>query len=235
MTLIQLVQQACREMALAVPNAVATSSDQQVQQMYGLMNALGQELTEMEHDWQHLIEFHTFTTDATGTSALPTDMQRPINGTWWDRTQNWKLHEARLPQGWRWLNESSLANTAPVASVRIAANALQYYPTTNTGNSFGFDYIRNTWAIDADTSAEKSAFSKDGDTCVFRDRLMVNGLKLKFFEAKGFDTAIATRDFARSLESAMGEQGAPTLSITGNGTRARLLNYDNVPDTGFGS
>lgn len=235
MNLLQLVQQACREMALTVPNAVATSGEQQAIQMYGLLNALGQELVEIDHDWQRLIELHTFTTDGTGTSAMPSDFQRPINGTWWDQSMNWKLRESVLPQGWRWLNESSLANASPIASIRIAGNAINYYPTTNTGNSFAFDYIRNTWVIDGDDSSEKTAFSKDTDTCVFRDRLMINGLKLKFFEVKGFDTLIATRDYARSLESAMGEQGAPTLPINGvGGMGARLLDFNNIPDSGYG-
>lgn len=234
MTLLQLVQQACREMAQPIPNAVATATDEQTMQMYGLMTALGQELAEIDHDWQRLIELHTFTTDGTGTASLPSDFLRPINGTWWDRTQDWKLREGMMPQGWRWLNESSLANASPIASLRIAGNAINYYPTTNTGNTFVFDYIRNTWVIDGDDSSEKATFTKDTDTCIFRDRLMVNGLKLKFFEIKGFDTSIQTRDFARSLESALAEQGAPTLSIAGQNLGARLLDYGNLPDAGYG-
>lgn len=234
MNLLQLVQQACREMAQPVPNAVATATDEQSVQLYGLATAIGQELAELAHDWQRLIETHSFTTDGTGAASLPADFLRPINGTWWDRTQHWKLREGMLPQGWRWLNESSLANATPIASLRIAGNEIAYYPATNTGNTFVFDYIRNTWAIDGDDASAKSAFTKDTDTCVFRDRLMINGIKLKFFEAKGFDTLIQERDFVRALESAMAEQGAPTLSLSGNRRGVRLLDYGNVPDTGFG-
>lgn len=221
-------------MAQPVPNAVATATDEQSSQLFGLAIALGQELAELDHDWQRLIALHTFATDGTGSASLPSDFLRPINGTWWDRTQDWKLREGVLPQGWRWLNESSLANAAPIASLRIAGNAINYYPTTNTGNTFVFDYISANWAIDGDTGDGKSAFTKDTDTCKFRDRLMINGIKLKFFEAKGFDTLIQERDFARSLESAMSEQGAPSLSISGQHLGTRLLDYGNVPDSGMG-
>lgn len=234
MNLLQLIQQASREMAQPIPNAAATATDEQSSQLFGLATSLGQELAELGHDWQRLIRLHSLTTDGTGSASLPSDFLRPINGTWWDRTQDWKLREGMLPQGWRWLNESSLANASPIASLRVAGNAINYYPTTNTGNAFVFDYISNGWAIDGDDSSAKSAFTKDTDTCVFRDRLMINGIKLKFFEAKGFDTLIQTRDFARSLESAMSEQGAPTLSINGSGMGARLLDYGNVPDGGYG-
>lgn len=222
-------------MAQPVPNAVATATDEQSIQLFGLATALGQELAELDHDWQRLITTHTFATTGTGTSSLPSDFLRPVNGTWWDRTQHWKLRESVLPQGWRWLNESSLANAAPIASLRIVGNAIAYYPSTNSGNTFVFDYVSSGWAIDGDTADTKSAFSKDTDSCVFRDRLMINGIKLKFFEVKGFDTIIQERDFARSLESALGEQGAPTLSLSGNRRGTRLLDYGNVPDTGFGS
>lgn len=234
MNLVQLVQQACRELALPVPNAVVSSTSEQTVQMFGLMTALGQELIEEGHDWQPLIEVGTITTTGTGSSSLPADFLRPVNGTWWDRTQNWKLRESVLPQGWRWLNESSLANASPIASVRVVGNTIQYYPTTNSGNTFAFDYIRKTWVVDGDDSSEKATFTKDADTCVFRDRLMINGLKFKFMEAKGFDATPYYRSFMLSMDSAKGEAGAPTLSLTGGGPSTRLLDYNNVPDSGYG-
>lgn len=53
MTLLELIQQACREMALNVPTAVVSSADPQVVQMYALLNRFGMDLVRQD-DWQLL-------------------------------------------------------------------------------------------------------------------------------------------------------------------------------------
>jgi len=232
MTLLQIIQQACRELALPLPNAAATATEQQSLQMFGLMNALGQELLD-RHDFQVLVETHTFVTDATGAAALPSDFHRPLNDTQWDRSNRWGLVGPMLPAGWQWLQSSQLASVGPRVRFRIRGDQFEYYPGTDTGNTFAFEYIKNKWVVDDDGSTEKAVFENDNDTCVFRDRLMVNGLKYKFLAAKGFDTTIAERDFELQIEAQAGDGGAPTLSLSGP-EPSHLIDLSNVPDSGYG-
>lgn len=53
MSLLIIVQQACKEMALQVPNAVSVAADQQTIQMHALLNRLGADLCR-QYDWQKL-------------------------------------------------------------------------------------------------------------------------------------------------------------------------------------
>lgn len=61
MNLLQLVQQATREMGLPVPTAVASNTATDTQQQMGLLNAAGMELVR-EHQWELLDKEYRFTT-----------------------------------------------------------------------------------------------------------------------------------------------------------------------------
>lgn len=60
-TLLQLVAAASAELSLTVPASVAGNTDANVQQMYYLANAVGNEL-QQEYDWQQLSVEYRFTT-----------------------------------------------------------------------------------------------------------------------------------------------------------------------------
>lgn len=68
MTLLELIQQACREMALNVPTAVVSSADPQVVQMYALLNRFGMDLVRQD-DWQLLDREYILSTVASQRSA----------------------------------------------------------------------------------------------------------------------------------------------------------------------
>lgn len=53
MNLLQIVQQACREMALVAPESVVSSTDPQIIQMYALLNRFGGDLCRQD-DWRRL-------------------------------------------------------------------------------------------------------------------------------------------------------------------------------------
>lgn len=71
MTLLQLIQQACREMALGVPAAVVSSQDPQVIQMYALLNRFGGDLCRQD-DWRRLDREHILITVAQTISTTMT-------------------------------------------------------------------------------------------------------------------------------------------------------------------
>ena len=60
-TLLSNVQDVCLELGLPAPNAVASSTDQQILQIQGLMNRVGDTLST-ERDWQVLAAEYRFTT-----------------------------------------------------------------------------------------------------------------------------------------------------------------------------
>ena len=71
MTLLQLIRQACQEMALGVPAAVVSSQDPQVVQMFALLNRLGGDLVRQD-GWRRLDREHILITSAQTISTTMT-------------------------------------------------------------------------------------------------------------------------------------------------------------------
>lgn len=235
MTLLEIITAVCNETGLPAPSVVVSNTSRQVMQMLSLANALGRELTEWpDADWRLLHEEFTFTTDGTGSTALPSDFIKILGNTAWDRTSDRPMYGPDTSQGWQWLKSSNLGGTTQIR-YRLFGSTLEYWPATDTGTDCVVDVLSKNWVIDGDDSSEKATFAKDSDTCVFRDSLMVAGVKMKFFAAKGLDTMSASRDFERALMAALAQdRGAQSLRLDASPSSGGLLGWDNVPDSGYG-
>lgn len=92
MNLLQIIQQACREMALVAPDAVVSSNDPQTIQMYALLNRFGGDLCRQD-DWRRLDREHILITVAQPMAA--TLVQGSTTATVADTsalTKNWGIN-----------------------------------------------------------------------------------------------------------------------------------------------
>jgi len=180
----------------------------------------------------------TTTTGATFTLtkvkyAMPTDYDRIIDGTQWDKSKHWKMLGPETAQQWEWLI-SGYISTGPRIRFRIFGGYFQIWPAIGSTNTLGFEYISNAWASDVSGTA-KSSLTVDTDTCIFPDRLMVLGLKLKYFSIKGFDTTDIRRDYEAELSiSKSNDAGSPTLSMAPRASSV-LIGWENLPDSNYGT
>lgn len=165
--------------------------------------------------------------------AMPADYDRQIDRTHYDKSKHWEMLGPETPQQWQWL-KSSYISTGPRIRYRIMGGYFQIWPMTSTAEYLGFEYISKNWARATDGTA-KASLTLDTDTCVFPDRLMVIGLKLKYFSIKGFDTTDFARDFQRELSIAKAnDSGSSTLSMAPR-LSSVLIGWENIPDSGYGS
>jgi hypothetical protein len=165
--------------------------------------------------------------------AMPSDYDRVIDDTDWDKSKHWKMLGPETPQQWEWLI-SGYVSTGPRIRFRIWGNYFQIWPAIGTADTLGFEYVSNAWASSASGTAQTS-FTADTDTCIYPDRLMVAGLKLKYFSVKGFDTQAYQRDFNSELSIAKAnDAGSPTLSMAPRPSNV-LIGWANIPDSGYGS
>lgn len=163
----------------------------------------------------------------------PSDFDRQIDRTQWDKTRHWEMLGPESAQQWQWLKSGFIA-TGPRLRFRRMGGFFQIWPPIASAEYLGWEYVSNAWAQDT-TGAGKSSFTVDTDTCIFPDRLMVLGLKLKYFEVKGFDTTALSRDYQDELSIAMAnDMGSETLSFAPQLSQ-QLLGVANLPDTGLGS
>ena len=302
-TLLQLVQQASAEMGLAIPNTVVGNTSTDVQQMYYLINALGNEIAR-EYPWEALnteyrfysqfsqsngtilentnviagvdaatVNFinaqgatnfqvqglgiiqDTYVVSALGTTVtitgvatgdgsgqytfgqtkypLPVGYDRITDRTQYDKSKRWEMLGPETPQQWQWL-KSSYISTGPRIRWRIMGSEFQIWPLTSTNEYLSFEYVSTDWARTT-AGASLPQFTNDSDTSIFPDRLMVLGLKKKYFEVKGFDTSAYQRDYDMQLNIAKSnDQGSPTLSLAPR-TANVLIGWENIPDANYGA
>lgn len=299
MTLIQLVQQAAKEMGLPSPTTASANTATDTVQMVALLTATGQELTR-QYEWQQLSKENRFSTvfysytgnttsgstsitgmssitglsssfmvtgtgidedtnvssasgttvvidreaTSTGTTTtltfgqvkytLPSDYDRQMERTHFDKSKNWEMLPSTA-QSWQWL-KSSYISTGPRIRYRIMGNKFQIWPMPTTEEFLSFEYLSSYWVTATGESVpNKTSFTVDTDTCVFPDRLMLLGLKLKFFEIKGMDTTAMYRDYIRELDLAKShDHASPTLSFAPRAQNV-LIGWENIPDSGYGS
>lgn len=164
---------------------------------------------------------------------LPTDYYSTVNRTHWDKSKRWEMLGPESPQQWEWLL-SGYISTGPRIRWRLLGQYFQIWPGMNAGELLGFEYRSKGWVYSAAGLAQNS-FTADSDTCIYPDRVMVLMTKLKYFEAKGFDTTALYRDFLMELESAMAQDlAAANLSFAPRPGTV-LIGYDNIPDSGYGT
>jgi len=164
--------------------------------------------------------------------SLPSDWDRQVDGTHWDKTQHWMMIGPISAQKWELLT-SGYISTGPRVQYRIFGGKFQIWPAQASDHQLGFEYMSNAWATSAGGTA-KTSFTVDTDTCIFPDRLMVLGLKRKYFEAKGFNP-IFDRDYMMELDNAKSnDAGSPVLSMNPRPTSV-LISWNNIPDSNFPS
>jgi hypothetical protein len=163
---------------------------------------------------------------------LPSDYEALVPRTMWDKSKHWEMLGPEDAQQWEWLL-SGYISTGPRIRWRLLGNYFQIWPGNSSAEYLGFEYRSNGWALSA-AGVVKTSFTVDTDTTIYPDRLMVLSTKLKYFEAKGFDTTAMYRNYREELEAAMAlDMSSANLSFAPRPGTV-LIGYDNIPDTGYG-
>lgn len=163
--------------------------------------------------------------------SFPTDYDRPIDRTQWDKSKHWELQGPKTAQEWQWL-KSGYISVAPQIRFRPLGGTFQIWPPVSTNEYLGFEYVSSNWAKDSN-GAGKSSFTLDTDTCIFPDDLMILGLKDRYTQSKEFDRTYQS-DFVRALSIAKAnDAGSKTLNM-GQKRANQLIGFDNIPPTGYG-
>jgi len=165
--------------------------------------------------------------------ALPSDYESAVPRTMWDLSKHWEMLGPESPQQWEWLL-SGFISTGPRIRWRLLGKYFQIWPGVSTNELLGYEYRSNGWALSS-TGVVKTSFTVDTDTCIYPDRLMVLATKLKYFEAKGFDTTAMFRNYLEEFEIVRAQDmSAANLSFAPRPGTV-LIGYDNIPDTGYGT
>lgn len=226
--LLATIQNALGEMGQNRPQVVVSSTDKEAQQMFSLLTALCDELAG-QYDWEELLTSYTFTT-LPGQNAyrLPADCLRIVNQTIWDQTTQEPVYGPRSNASWAVMKSGLGAN--PVrTNYRLQGGSLVLLPTPTAVHTLSFEYISAKYVLNAGDNIQKMDFTNDADGFVFEDRLITNGLKLKYLESKGLDTSAALSDYNIALDSAKSSNHTAS-PINLNKPCFPFIGVNNLPD-----
>jgi hypothetical protein len=234
-----IINRVAVEVGLSKVTDPLSSPDETFVQLSELLNAAGQELVEL-HAWQALVKEYNVTTAPgdTGTYDLPDDFSYMIDQTGWDKTNRVAIGGPLSAQDWSYLEGRDLISQSIYASFRLVDNKFDLYPQDPVPTlTVRFEYISRNWVQEQSTGLRSDLVTAGSDIVLYEPILIIKFLKVKFLQAKGFDTTAAATELENMFNSRTGKDtGAAVLSASRTGGGFPYLTpYGNTPDTGFGS
>lgn len=208
------------------------SVDQNILLMVDLLRDLGDDLKSRLPPG--LIKTGTILTALAANSyPLPADYVSMVPGTAWEGTTelNGPIGQAYSAYLQAWTAGATVEIPYEQRGPSI------YFPVPpDNGLTITFRYVSSYWVMSNGATAGDKAYPTAAlDTVLFDDALTVLGLRLRFREAKGFDTMADLDRYNERLETVKGQvSGAPVLDLGGQRTGIRWLDESNLPDTGYG-
>jgi len=191
------------------------------------------------HEWQTLNKQFTLTMHNTdsGKYDLPADFGYMIEQTGWNPTNLLPLGGPMTPQNWEYLVNTGLATDTIYVTFRVNQGQFWVLPQPpQEGSVINFEYVSRYWVATtlAPTIPAKDQVTLATDVILFEPVLITKMLKLRFLEAKGFDTTSALNQFTNVFN---GFTGKDMPSQTLNMARQRVfpyLDWRNIPETNYG-
>lgn len=166
--------------------------------------------------------------------AMPNDFAYYMATTSWDRSFRWQLLGPLEAQEWQVL-KSGISPTGPRRRFRIMGNYWYVDPVPTAVETVVFEYYSNSWC-QSSAGVAQNKWVADTDYYSLDDEAFILGLKWRFLAAKKLDYTQEESTYKLLVERLMARNGANRdLPLNAQASGIRLLNEQNVPDTGYGS
>jgi hypothetical protein len=177
-------------------------------------------------------------TFATENYPLPSDFGWLIVQTEWDRNFRWQLLGPLDAQEWQVI-KSGISPVGPRMRFRIMQNQFYINPVGSAStlyiDTIAYEYVSNTVATSA-VGVPQTSVINDADIVSFDEDMIQLDVKWRFLHAKGLDFETHRKTWSDLFDRKISRTAsARNLPINARASGIRLLNSQNVPDTGFGS
>lgn len=171
---------------------------------------------------------------------LPSDYERPIDGTFWDRSRFWQMRGAMSPQQWQLYKSSVLGTSATIQRryriMNIAGTltlGIDPVPTDN-GSRLVWEYVSNAWCQNAAGTIKQTQWLADTDTGVIDSFLIRKGVQYRLLERLGMASDAEQNEYEDLVSKAIAHDAGTQVIDMVQSSRLVLIGPLNVPDTGFG-
>lgn len=235
-TVAEVVSDAAVECGLEAVSDVFGSTDPAVVQMRALLKSGGRALA-LDAEWVQLRVEASFVSTTDTSYNLPADFSRMLPQTAWNRSVEVQMQPVN-GEVWQYLKATSGA-TAYTATFRPLAGKVELWPQPPaSGETIAYEYLSRYWVALAETTTPaKDAPTLNTDVLLYDATLLVPMLIAMFRERRQLPGAEAARaEFERLKRIAIATSipAHPALTLDRPGPGLRLLDWQNLPATGYG-
>jgi hypothetical protein len=186
-------------------------------QLVSLAKQEGKELAR-RHAWQKITKEKTFTATATETqaTAIPSDFDRYVDETMFNRTRKRHVYGPLTPQEWQF--QKSVITSMIVENWRQRGDSVMITPTATAGDTYAYEYISLNWCASSG-GTEQSTWASDTDVGLLSEDLIRLGVIWRFRMAKGFSYDEQFRSYEIQLAQAIARDGGKRTLNIGSGGR----------------
>ena len=216
MTLLSICQNVADFTGFERPTSVISNTDPIARQLLALAQREGKQLMRVS-DWAILKKEHTFSTSSgTAAYALPSDFDRLVLETSYNRSDNDILTGPISSSEYQLVNHG-MATTGTTEKFRLkaASNALKFEldPTPSSTQTIGFEYVSTQFCQSSGGSGQ-AVWTADTDTGILDETNMEMGITWRFQAAHGLDYAESYRQYQLEVRQAIARNGsAPILQL----------------------
>ncbi|MBR9900410.1 MAG: hypothetical protein GYB19_10170 [Rhodospirillales bacterium] len=207
MTLLTICQAVADEVQIQRPSVVFGSSDEGARKLLRIAQKVGSKIA-LSVNWFSLRKELTFTSVAgeTQTGILPSDFNRFIAETFWNRSTTQLITGPISPVQWQDLKANTYTGT-PKFTQR--GTSISILPALSAGADLAFEYISKNWIdTDSDGEGDASSWTADANDVVIDEELLTLGIIYQFLESEGQPSSMAASDFINRMNDLVDNEDA---------------------------
>ncbi len=206
-TILQVIQEVCPVIGLAVPQAVFSSTAREHIELQALANEMAARIATDTHDWTRLKTLCTLTGDGTAESFdLPEDYARMLKqAKVWPST-NFFTPLVHYLDTDKWLGDSVLGIQRPVGAWTLIGNQIYIQPALPDATTASFYYISSLYALSKEQE-DMSSFTKDDDSFKLDNRVLKLGMIWQWKANKGQPYAEDMQNYEARLSRRISDDG----------------------------
>lgn len=187
MSLLTIVSNTSLRLGLGPVAAVQGSLDATVNQLQGILFALGEEISR-EHLWRAQVRTATWSAVAgedqgTIVSRTGPDFRRFLPETFYNQTTDFQVLGPLSDQEWQAVHAVNASSTQPY--FQLAGGRIYVWPAPSAGDTLTVRWQSSYWITDSTGSTFKENFTQDSDRTIFDEHLLSVGLQARWLRAKG--------------------------------------------------